>query len=373
MARRGHGEGSISRRKDGRYQAAITLENHKRRYFYGKTRKEVQDKLNAALHEQKQGMLATGPQQTLGAYLDRWVEQVIRLTKKPNTYKGYRSAVNSRLKPSLGHIKLQKLTVEHLQAFFAQMQGEVAPNMIRYLHSVLSSALNNAMRWGLINRNVASLVELPQAEPYEGQVLTVEQARKLLAAARGSRLDALLLVAVTTAMRRGELVALYWSDVDLEKGVLQVRHTLAWVSSMGYVVGEPKSKKGRRRIVLPGVVVEALKQHKVRQEQARVKMGEKWQEHGLVFSNLHGGYFHPGSVWCLFKKLLKEAGLPDVRFHDLRHGVATVLLAAKIDLKAVSELLGHSSVAITADIYQKVLSEQKQEIVNKMDDLFGGL
>ena len=117
MARRGHGEGSISRRRDGRYQAAITLENHKRRYFYGKTRKEVQDKLNMALHEQKQGTLATGPQQTLGVYLDRWVEQVCKLTKRPNTYKAYRSAVNAHLKPALGHIKLQKLTAEHLQAF----------------------------------------------------------------------------------------------------------------------------------------------------------------------------------------------------------------------------------------------------------------
>src|SRR5260370_40980799 len=289
-SRRGHGEGSITRRKDGRYQAAITLENHKRKYFYGETRKEVQDKLNKALYEQKQGTLATGPQQTLGAYLERWIEQVIKLTRKPNTYKGYRSAVNSRLRPSLGHIKLEKLTVEHLQAFFAQMQGEVAPNMIRYVHSVLSSALNNAVKWGLINRNVASLVSLPQAERYEGQILTVEQARKLLAVARGSRLDALLLVALTTGMRRGELVALHWSDVDLEKGVLQVRHTLAWVYSMGYVLGEPKSKAGRRKIVLSRGVVEALKEHKVRQEQVRVKMGEKWRAYGLSFRNWHGGY-----------------------------------------------------------------------------------
>ncbi len=370
MARRGHGEGSIYRRKDGRWTAAITLDGHKRKTFYGETRKEVQDKLNAALHEQKQGVLATGPQQTLGAYLERWLEQVVKLTLRPNTYKGYRSVTNYHLIPALGYIKLQKLSIEHLQAFFAQKQGQVEPSMIGYIHSVLNSALKNAVKWGLVGRNVADLVSLPHAERYEAQILTVDEARKLLEVARGSRLDALLLVAVTTGMRRGELVALHWSDVDLEKGILQVRHTLAWVRGMGYVEGEPKTKAGRRKIMLSSRVVEVLKEHKVRQEQARIRKGEKWQEHGLIFCNIHGGYFNPGYVWRLFKKLLKKADLPDVRFHDLRHGAATVLLAAKIDLKAVSELLGHSSVAITADIYQSVLSEQQQEIVKKMDDLF---
>jgi len=371
MARRGHGEGSITRRKDGRYQAALTLENHKRKYIYGKTRKEVQDKLNVALYEQKQGMLATGPQQTLGMYLERWLEQVIRLMRRPNTYKGYRSVVNYHLIPALGQIKLQRLTVEHLQAFFAQKQGQLKPSMMSFIQSVLNSALKNAVKWGLVARNVASLVELPRAERYEGQILTVDQARKLLEVARGSRLDVLLLVAVTTGMRQGELVALHWSDVDLERGIVQVRRTLTWVHGMGYVEGEPKSKAGRRKIVLSQVVVGALSEHKARQEVTRIKLGEKWKDHGLIFCNVHGGYFNPGHVRYLFKKLLKEAGLPDVRFHDLRHGAATVLLAAKIDLKAVSELLGHSSVAITADIYAHVVPEMQQEIVKKMDDLYG--
>jgi integrase len=137
------------------------------------------------------------------------------------------------------------------------------------------------------------------------------------------------------------------------------------------VEGEPKTKAGRRKIVLSRVVVEALKGHQVRQGEARAKMGNRWQERELVFCNRYGSFFNPDHVWYLFKKLLKEAGLPDVRFHDLRHGAATVLLAAKIDLKAVSELLGHSSVAITADIYQSVLPEQQQEIMRKMDDLYG--
>ncbi len=371
MARRGHGEGSITKRKDGRYQAAITLENHKRKFFYGWTRKEVQDKLNAALHEQKQGTLTTGPQQTLKSYLERWLEQVVKLTKRPNTYNGYRSVVIVHIIPSLGHIKLQKLTAEQLQAFFAQKQQEgLKPRMLALIRSVLSSALSNAVKWGLVGRNAASLVSLPSVERYEGQVLTVDQARKLLDVARGSRLDVLLLVALTTGMRRGELVALHWSDLDFETGILQVRRNVTYMDGVGYVEREPKTKAGRRKIGLTGVVLEALKEHREKQQQARMKAGEKWQERGLIFANIYGGYFDADHVGAMFKKLLRKTDLPDVRFHDLRHSVATVLLAAKMDLKAVSELLGHSSVAITADIYQSVLSEQQREIVDKMDDLF---
>jgi integrase len=371
MARRGHGEGSIYRRNDGRWTAAITLDNHKRKTFYGKTRKEVQDKLNAALHEQKQGALATGPNQTLKNHLERWVEQICKLTMRPNTYKAYRSAVNCHLIPSLGHIKLQRLTVEHVQAFFAEKQERLKPRTLRVIQSALNGALDTAVKWGLVARNVARLVDLPSAERYEGQVLTEDQARRLLEVARGSRLDALLLVALTTGMRRGELTALRWSDLDFEMGLLQVRRNLARMPGVGYVEREPKTKSGRRKIMLSGIVLEALREHEKLQQQARLKMGEKWREHGLIFSNMHGGFFNPDSVWLFFKKLLKEADLPDVRFHDLRHSVATILLAAKIDLKVVSELLGHSSIAITADIYGHVLPERQREIINKMDDLFG--
>jgi integrase len=351
MGRRGHGEGSISLRKDGRYQAAITLDHHKRKYYYGKTRKEVQDKLNKALYEQNQGTLVTGLHQTLKTQLERWLEQMCRLTMRPNTYKSFRYVIHHHLIPALGHIKLQKLTIRDLQAFYAEKREHLKPGSLAIINAALGGALEDALKQGMIARNVAKLVDLPHAERYEGQILTVEQARQLLAAARGSRLDALLLVALTTGMRRGELAALRWNDVDLERGMVHVRHNLTWVRGMGYVEGEPKSKAGRRKIGLSHAVVEALKERRVKQEQDRMQMGDRWQEHGLVFSNTYGGYLNPGRIWFLFKKLLKANGLPDVRFHDVRHGAATVLLAAKVDLKVVSELLGHSSVAITVDIY----------------------
>ncbi|HEY6541612.1 MAG TPA: tyrosine-type recombinase/integrase [Ktedonobacteraceae bacterium] len=371
MGHRGHGEGSIYQRNDGRWTAAITLDNHRRKTFYGKSRKEVQDKLNKALYEQKQGTLATGPQMTLKTHLERWLEQVCKLTMRASTYKMYRSAINFHWIPSLGHIKLQKLTIGDLQAFYAELQKTHKPRTMARIHAALSSALEDALKQGFIGRNVAKLVDLPHIERYEGQILTVEQARKLLEVARGSRYDVLLLVAVTTGMRRGELVALRWVDVDLEYGMLQVRHTVSRAPGMGCVEGEPKTKAGRRKILLSSVVMEALKEQKVRQEQVRIKAGDRWRERGLIFSNKYGGFLNPDYVWRWFKKLLRQANLPDVRFHDLRHGAATVLLAAKVDLKVVSELLGHSSVAITADIYAHVLPEMQQEVVKKMDDLYG--
>ena len=160
MGRRGHGEGSITRRKDGRYQGAITLENHKRKYFYGETRKEVQDKVNKALYEQKQGTLVTGPQQTLKAHLERWLEQVCKLTMRPNTYKSYRSVINHHLIPSLGHIKLQKLTMGDLQAFYAEKRENLKPGSLAIINAALSDALEDALKQGMVARNVAKLVDL---------------------------------------------------------------------------------------------------------------------------------------------------------------------------------------------------------------------
>jgi integrase len=326
-----------------------------------------------ALYEQKQGMLATGPQQTLKVFLKKWLEQVCRLTRKPNTYKTYRSAARAHIIPSLGHIKLQKLTIERLQTFFAEKQEHLKPATLASIRKALKSALNDAVKQGLVARNVAAFVSLPYIERYEGLVLTEQQARRLLDVARGSRLDVLLLVALTTGMRQGELLALRWSDIDFKTGVLQVHHNVAYVNGMGFVESEPKTKAGRRKVILPGVVIEALRRHLERQAEKQCEMGERWHNLGLVFPTVHGGFLYANNVWASFKRLLKRAGLPDVRFHDLRHSVATILFAAGVDLKVISELLGHSSIAVTSDVYARLLPDKQREVVNKMNDLFGSL
>ncbi len=368
---RGHGEGSIYQRKDGRWAAAITLDNHKRKTFYGDTRREVQEKLKTALHEQQQGMLAAGPQQTLGAYLEKWLEQVVKLTLEPNTYQQYRSIVRCHLVPAFGQIKLRKLTTEMVQVLYAQKQGEgKSARTIALIHSVLNGALENAVVWDLVSRNVAKLAKYPHLERYEAQTLTMEQALKLLEVARGSRIDALLLFALTTGMRRGEILSLRWEDIDFKRGVVFVHRNVSRITGRGFVEGEPKTKAGRRRILLPDVTREALKSHRVAQEQARIKAGEKWIERGIVFANTIGGFLSSNILRQLFRDLLKDAGLPHMRFHDLRHSAATLLLGARVQLKVVSERLGHASIATTADIYSHVLPEMQQEVVEKIDGLF---
>src|ERR1700737_227661 len=168
-----------------------------------------------------------------------------------------------------------------------------------------------------------------------------------------------------------ELLALQCSDIDFEKGVLHVRRTMNPVKGLGYNEGEPKTRAGRRNIALPGVAIEALQKHQVHQEQARIKAGEKWQERGIVFCNIYGGFFNPSHVGYLFQGLLKKAGLPHMRFHDLRHSATTILLQARVQLKTVQELLGRSTIATTAEIYSHVSSEMWEEVVNKIEGFFG--
>jgi len=230
--------------------------------------------------------------------------------------------------------------------------------------------LSDAVKQGLVARNVASLVSPPRFDRYEAQTLTVGQAERLLEVAHGSHLDALLILALTTGMRRGELLALRWDDVDFQQSLVSVHRTMTRVGGYGYVEGEPKTRSSRRRIVLPGVALEALKDHRERQAQVQLKVGETWQDKGLVFCDDSGGFFSPDVVLYRFGKLLSKVGLPHMRFHDLRHSAATILLVAGVHPKVVQERMGHSTIAMTLDVYSHVLPSMQQEAAGKIDDLF---
>jgi integrase len=265
---------------------------------------------------------------------------------KPLTYQQCCSIVRKHLIPALGHIPLHKLTPDRIQAFYAQKLNDgYKPRTIKRIHSVLRQALGNAVKWNLVSRNVATLVTLPRAGRYEAQTLTVEQARHLLEVARGSDMEALLLLAVTSGMRRGELLALRWDDVDFMNGVIYVRRSVGRIVGRGFVETEPKTRSSRRKIALPDEVLVVLKMHRERQGQTRIQAGEGWHEGRLVFCNRHGEFMV--EWWytvVVFRRLLASAGLPRMRFHDLRHSMATILLAAGVHPKVVQERLGHSSI-----------------------------
>jgi integrase len=371
--RRGSGEGTISQRKNGTFEAKITIEGGKRKSIYGKTRKEVQEKLKIALREQQQGTLVTAPQQKLEQFLNDWLENTQKHSVRPRTYERYEEIVRLHIVPGLGHYYLQKLTAQQVQAFYAKKIDEgYKAKTVGMFHSVLHKAIDTAVKWNLIARNVCDLVSLPREERFEMQALTVEQVHKLLDATTGHYLEALFKLALATGMRRGELMGLKWQDINFAKSTLQIRRILTRVPSKmpgkGYVESEPKTKMSRRSIVIASFALEALKQHRVRQLEAKLKGGPLWQDHDYVFCTSVGTHLNPTKdILDQLKALLQKAELPEIRFHDLRHSAATLLLSQGVHPKVVQELLGHSDISITMDVYSHVLPNIQEEAIGKLN------
>lgn len=358
MSKRGNGEGSITRRKDGLYMARYTVQTGtgpKRKTLYGKTRGEVSEKLTRALAERDGGLVFDGEERTLAAYLDRWLDGSVKGSVRPSTYESYERMIRNHLKPGLGKRKLKTLAPDHVQYFYrAKLDAGLAPGTVRLMHAVLTRALDQAVKWGAVGRNVCKATTPPQPNPEEIKPLDAENAKRLLEVATGDRLEALYVLAVTAGLRIGELLGLKWEDLDANAGILRIRRTKSQAKT-GPTFTAPKNGKGRS-IRLTRQAVEALKAHKASQNAERLKIGDLWEENGLVFCT-HGGRpldFHNLRATS-FKALLERAGLPHMRFHDLRHTCATLLLSRGHHPKLVQELLGHASVALTLDRYSHVL------------------
>ena len=369
MARRGHGEGSIYQRKDGRWTAAITLENRKRKTFYGKTRKDVQEQLTKALHDQQQGTLAMGPKQSVKQYLEKWLEEVHRPTIRYRTYKRYCEILNRYILPELGHVSLHKLTPQTLQDTYTRMEKkQVSASTIRKMHTLLHKALDKAVQWNLIARNPCESVSPPRLPRHEIVPLTEEQSLRFLSATKGQPFEALFILALTTGMRRGELTGLKWQDIDFANGKLHVKRSVTRKPGGGFIESEPKTTKSRRTIVLIPVTVSALKRHRTLQKAAKLKAGEAWIERDLVFCRPNGDYLGE-QVLVPFKRLLEAAGLPNIRFHDLRHSTATLLLSIGIQPKVVQEILGHGDITVTMNIYSHVMPTMQQDAMKRLTTL----
>lgn len=371
MSKRGNGEGSIYQRKeDNKWVGSITLENGKRKVFYGKTRKEIQEKMKVALREQQRGMLVTAPQQSVEQFLKQWLE-----TCKPSvrirTYERYEEFVRLHIVPVIGRVPLQKLTVQQVQALYARkLEEKLSPSTVNVLHAMLHKALDDAVRWDLIARNVCDAVSPPRRVHHEIKPLTLEQAQQFMFAAKGHNLEALFILAITTGMRRGEILALKWQDMNFAQSMLQVRRIFTRAPGNRYIEAEPKTSKSRRSVMVPPFVVDLLKQHRIHQLEAKLQAGAAWQEQDLVFCTSLGTPLNPSKLLERFKTLLKRAGLPDIRFHDLRHSAASILLSMDVHPKVVQELLGHNQISMTMDIYSHVLPTMQKEAMSKMNDVF---
>ena len=368
--RRGNGEGSIYRRKDGKWCAVLTIGHdqngkRKRRYLYGRTKAEVLEKIHALRGDQRAGLVVEASRVRVGEFAQNWLENVARLRVRITTLSTYETQVRLHIVPHLGGIRLNQLTPLHLQAWQATLERiRVSPRQRQSTHVLLKTILGRALKLGLIARNPMDAIEKPRVARKEIQMLTPDQIRSLLATAKGHRLEALAILAIATGARQGELFGLQWKDIDLDAGTVTIQRTL--IEARGKLeFGEPKTARSRRRIDLPGYAVTALRAHRGRQTATP-------HPTVLVFTDTEGNPLRKSNftrrVW---HRWLKSAELPRVKFHSLRHSHITALLADGGNLKAVAERVGHSRTSMTADVYAHAVEGMQQELAARLDRLFG--
>lgn len=373
---RAHGEGSVFERKTGDrtkpFVAQVSLgDGRKKVVGYYATRQEAMVAKNKALQEIEQLKRMKTSRQTLGEYLEYWFEHVHRLSVRLSTYVQHRSILDSHILPALGHIPIQKLTARDVQQFVSRLQDHLVAGRVKSIYTLLHKALRHAVNEDILASNVCDRVILPREETSERPVLNPSQAQKLVQAAKGSQFETLLIVALTTGLRHGELRALKWQDIDFDREELSVRHSASHICGYGTVESEPKSRRSRRVIALPAFALDALKNHRVNQLEQRLKAGSRWKERNLVFPSSTGNYFVKNTLYRNFYALLDQAALPHIRLHDLRHSAATILLAMGVNIKVVQEILGHSNVSLTLKVYGHVLPGMQEEAMKKWGNVLG--
>lgn len=353
-----HGDGSIFQRKDGRWSGVISLPDNKRKTIYGKINNEVREKMRELQRQSEAGVNLGTKNQTIEQFLQNWLDTTVRESCKPKTIENYTFMCKQYLFPNVGKYRLTTLTVEHVYKMVNVLKKEdLAPRTIQYAVQILSRALNRAVQYGFIARNVAALVKV-RVEKREIVPLTIEQANALLSAVKEHRLEPLYRIALGLGLRRGEILALRWSDVDLDKGSLTIRQS--------------KTRAGSRTLSLPPRLIETLQNHWANLQEERRSLGTNWKEHGLVFPSEVGTPLSPRNLVRHFKKVLERAGLSQsVRFHDLRHSCATFLVAQGVHPRVAMGILGHSHISVTMDTYSHVLSDIQQNALKDVDQLLG--
>jgi integrase len=372
VGKRGNGEGSVYQRKGGRWvgQYLVYLPSGpKYRYIYAKTRKLAADKLTQAMADRNGGIVFDDENLTVSDFLDVWLSDCMKDTIRVSTFERYKGIADLHISPALGRLRLKALTPAHVQGFYrGRLDSGLSPATVQKIHVVLHKALAQAVKWSLVPRNVTEAATAPRPSPKEMRPLATEKVRKLLGAARGDRLEALWVLAVHTGMRQGELLALKWTDVDFGAGKVSVRRTLTRESGH-YTLGEPKTKRSRRTVKLTGAATEVLKGHLGRQMEDMDRLGDLYRDRGLVFTSDSGAPLNPSNVRNRnLRRLTRKARLPEMRFHDLRHTCATLLLSKNVHPKIVQEMLGHATVAITLDTYSHVLPGMGDQAAAAMED-----
>ena len=357
LHRRGPGEGSIYQRGDGRWVSYLRLPDGRKKFYSGRTRRQVQDRLDSARDDQRRGHPMVGRDQELGRYLGEWLEGSVRPSVRPKTWEDYDLCVR-RLLPLLGTVRLRALTPERLQLAYARLlERGLSARTVAQTHMVVRRALKQAVLWRLLPYNPSDGVKAPRAARPEVRVLDEDEVRHLLAAS-DVEYRALWALLVTSGMRIGEALGLRWTDLDQARSMMTIRRAVQRQRAQGLVFVEPKTARSRRTVPVPAAVIEMLAARRGRTD-----------ADGLVFSRADGRPLDPTWVSACFRRELDRLGLPRVRLHDLRHTAATHLLTTGVHPKVVQDLLGHSTIAITLDTYSHVLPPLAREASSHMASL----
>ncbi|GAA1765884.1 tyrosine-type recombinase/integrase [Luedemannella helvata] len=404
-SRKANGEGTVFQRLDGRWQGAgyvyTSDGSRKRVYVYGDTRKEANDKLADKLSASNRGVVvAADPNLTVGDYLNHWLHTIAKPRIRTTTFATYEGLVRRFLIPGLGARRLGTLTVRDVRTYLDEVSNAcqccaqgidakrdptnrhkqsrprccaignccnktVRPATVRYIRGVLSAALADGVREDILGRNVASAVRLSSPKS-DFQPFTAKEASKYLMTAASNRYGALFELALRTGMRQGEILGLKWTDIDLRRGHLYIQRTLARTKG-GPTFQPVKTYRSARRILVPTSCLTSLKRQQWRQGVDQREAGEHWQDTGLVFTNPHGGPLDPRVVFTNHRAICDMADIRYIRFHDLRHTCASLLLEQGVELVTIKELLGHAQISTTADIYSHVRVRLQRGAIEAMN------
>lgn len=345
------------------------------KWFGGfKKKKEAEKELVKVLSQLESNTFICPDKLELGEYLKQWFSDYVEANLAPKTIEGYRVNVEGHIIPELGKIPLQKLQPIHIQKFYKLKlekgrlvgEGGLSPKSVLYIHRVLRQALNHAVKMQLIPRNVADCVEVPRQKVFKAAYLNEGQVQNLLRAFKETNIYIAVLLAVGVGLRRGEAMGLQWKDIDFKSKIITISRSLL-PSSKGLIFHTPKTENSQRHIVVPDSILDELELQKSKQDDFKALLGDGYRNNDLITCYEDGTPINPASASHTFARVLQRNGLPHIRFHDLRHTNATLMLKHNIPAKVASERLGHSNIGITLDLYSHVMKEMQEDAANKLD------
>jgi integrase len=370
MARRirGKNEGSLHQRPNGTWRAQLSV-NGKRISKGFKTKAEAQEWLRNSQTQVERGFDYHAGKVTLAEYLPQWLESH-GVSLRPKTADQYQRVIEKHILSNLGDIQVKNLRITRVEQFYSELvQSGLGVRTVRIVHAILHNALEKALRYGLVVSNPTRGAALPRYRHGEMQVLDESQVTRFLVAAQDSPYLALYHLALTTGMRQGELLGLKWTDLQWHSGALLVQRQVQDIRGQGTIYQEPKTRSGRRTIKLGEVTLQTLRLHREHQQLLKASAGNRWKENDLIFPSKVGTPRDPSNLRLDFKRVLEKAGLPKIRFHDLRHTAASLMLNHGVPVIVASKRLGHSKPSITLDIYGHLYQEMQDEVARKMDEL----